>query len=202
MIHCALPPRPPLHPSTPPPDLLINILVGLQMASLGQGLTPSGSLSYSPSVFSPFFSTVIGCLFFLFALSSFSPPPPVCLISSSSLVATAFLALLPSVLSSVSVPSHLSLSRPMPSLRLSQLVNGVIPSSLLSSSPSATPLTFQHMSDSFIASFSIHLISPGLHHLTGLLSLLLTPPLPGATIFYHHCFFFFLIHLKMCPTLV
>lgn len=46
------------HPSTPPPDPLINILVGLQMASLGQGRTPSGSLSYSPH-FSPLSSVVL-----------------------------------------------------------------------------------------------------------------------------------------------
>ena len=48
LIHCSLPPPPPL---TLPPDLLINILVGLQMASLGQGRTQSGSLSYSPHFF-------------------------------------------------------------------------------------------------------------------------------------------------------
>lgn len=85
LIHHPLPPSP---PCTLPSDLLINILVGLRMASLGQG-------HHTEQLALLFFLCLVPislyCHWFpsfslLFSLSSFIPPPPLQLISSSSLM--------------------------------------------------------------------------------------------------------------------
>lgn len=120
----------------------------------------------------------LAILFFLLSRSRSSPPSShllfsLCVRSPSSFLhlssrsifftrSTVFLSLPPSLYLPCpfffSIPSHLSPSHPLPSLRLSQLVNSLIPSSLFSSSASLALLTSQP-SNPFI---SIHLISPGL----------------------------------------
>lgn len=93
------------------------------------------------------------------------PPPLVHLISSPALPSVSPSLALPHVI--LFLVSH---SRPLPPLRLSQLVNGLITSSLFL-------LCFTHpshlsTSNPFVDSFSIYLSLPGLHCLTCL------PPLP------------------------
>lgn len=75
-----------------------------------------------------------------------------------------------------------------PSLPLTQLVNCLIPFITPSLFHFRHPLTSQHLSNPFIASFSIRLIFPDLHCLTRFLPLLLTILQPCATITLHQCF--------------
>lgn len=124
----------------PPPNLLINILVGLWTALLGSDHAQRRSLrllnfSSFPYIFTP-----------LHPLS----------ISFLRLHSWVSLPRFPST--SCHPPLHpFSLhSRPLPPLCLSQLVNGPITSSLLSSTTSITLLTFQHLNPPLPHSASIY----------------------------------------------